>query len=187
MKRAPLASRFPVHVTARLEHELPSLREPRTWPVLREAFRSGSERFGMRLVHFSVQRDHLHLIVEGRDRRALTRGLQGLFVRLAKRLNRWWGRKGRVFADRFHDRILRTPKEVRNALRYVLLNARRHRVALTGIDPYSSGAWFDGWTHAIARQSAGPPPVARAHTWLTTVGWRRWRLIAPDDVPGPTG
>jgi len=154
--------------------------------VLREAFRSGARRFGMRLVHFSVQRDHLHLIAEARDRRALTRGLQGLFVRLAKRLNRWWGRKGRVFADRFHDRILRTPREVRNALRYVLLNARRHGVRSAGIDPYSSGAWFDGWTRGTQRQPTAPAPVARARTWLATVGWRRWRLIAPDDVPrGP--
>jgi len=139
----------------------------------------------MRLVHFSVQRDHLHLIVEARDRRAVTRGLQGLFVRLAKRLNRWWGRKGRVFADRFHDRILRTPKEVRNALRYVLLNARRHGVARSGIDPYSSGAWFDGWTRGTTPRPSGPAPVTRARTWLATVGWRRWRRISPDEVPGP--
>ena len=187
VKRAPFASRFPVHVTARLIANLPTLREPRTWPIVRAALRAGSNRFGLRLVHFSVQRDHLHLLIEARDRRSITRGLQGLFVRLAKRLNRWWGRKGRVFADRFHDRILRTPREVRNALRYVLLNARRHRVALSGIDPYSSGAWFDGWASGRRPSPSGSAPVAAARTWLATLGWRRWRLIAPDDVPGPGG
>lgn len=80
--------------------------------MLRTAFAAGSERFGFRLRQYSVQSDHRHLVVEGKDRRALSRGMQGLLIRIAKGLNRLWGRRGTVFADRYHDRILRTPREV---------------------------------------------------------------------------
>jgi REP element-mobilizing transposase RayT len=140
-----LTRHLPVLVTARLQAGLPSLRRAAEVRALTEAFRSGAERFGFRLVHFSIQTNHLHLVAEADDRRALSRGLQGLFVRVARALNRLWRRRGRVFSDRYHDRVLRTPREVRNALRYVLNNHRRHGIHTAGIDPCSSGAWFDGW------------------------------------------
>ena len=149
------------------------------------ALAAGSDRFGFRLVHYSVQSNHLHLIVEAKDRRALSRGLQGLLVRIAKALNRLWGRKGSVFSDRYHDRILRTPREVRNALRYVLLNARRHGILGPSPDPYSSGRWFDGWRERLGRLVLGREgPVARARTWLLAVGWRRHGRIGLAEVPG---
>jgi len=47
-------------------------------------------------------------------------------IRVAKGLNKLWARRGKVFADHYHDRILRTPREVRNALCYVLHNAKKH-------------------------------------------------------------
>jgi hypothetical protein len=105
-------------------------------------------------------------------------------------VNRVFRRSGPVLADRYHLHVLRTPREVRNALAYVLLNARRHaaRAGRTlsrafGIDPASSGRWFDGWQNAI--RAAGPsPPVAPARSWLLTVGWRRCGLLAADEIPG---
>ncbi|MEW6074418.1 MAG: transposase, partial [Planctomycetota bacterium] len=134
-----------MHVTLRLCSPLPSLRRPGPALALRAAFAAGKERFGFRLLHYSLLANHLHLIVEARDRRALARGMQGLAVRIAKALNRHWGRRGKVFADRYHDHILKNPREVRSALAYVLRNAARHGVAREGLDPYSSGRWFDGW------------------------------------------
>ena len=94
----------------------------------------------MRMVHFSVQGNHIHLIVEADDKKCLSRGLQGLNVRIARAVNRALGRKGNVFADRYHARILKTPTEVRNAVRYVLNNLRKHRPETHPwyIDPYSS-------------------------------------------------
>lgn len=102
------------------------MRGAREQRVLVEAFREGSERAGFRLVHHAVQSNHAHLLVEARNRSSLSRGIGGLATRIARRLNRLWGRTGGIFADRYHDRILRTPREVRNALRYVLNNARKH-------------------------------------------------------------
>ena len=184
--RPVLAARFPVHVTTRLHAGLPSLRQKDTLRVLHEAFFAGMDRFGFRLVHFSVQSNHLHLVAEARDRHALTLGMQGLLIRVAKALNKFWVRRGAVFADRYHARILRTPREVRNGLCYVLSNARKHGLRLAGIDPFSSARWFDGWLGVDGPRPGDYGPIAAARTWLARVGWRRHGPIDPAAVPGGT-
>ena len=186
MTRAALASRFPVHVTMRLKDGLPNLRRRMPHQVLRRAFEKGAERFGFRLVHYSVQRNHLHLIAEARDRAALAKGLQGLFVRIARGLNRLWDRKGSVFADRYHDVILKSPRHVRNTLSYVLQNQWKHGDGFPGPDPYSTGPWFDGWRERLPRDMRPDMPsfAARAHTWLLSKGWRRSGLLSLDSIPG---
>src|SRR5262245_2198436 len=147
-RRPELAARHPLHVTMRVARRLPSLRRWRTFRELERAFRGGRERFGFRLVHFAVLSNHLHLVVEAEDARSLSRGMQGLSVRLARAFNRAVGRTGAVFAERYHARVLRTPREVRNTLAYVLGNARHHGVWLRrgALDPCSSGRWFEGWS-----------------------------------------
>ncbi len=179
--REPLASRFPVHVVLRLDEGLPSLRSKHPFRVLRRSFAAGCDRFGFRLNHYSVQGTHLHFIVEAKDRESLSRGLKGLAVRIARGLNKLWSRKGRVFRDRYFDRILRTPREVKNALRYVLKNGNKHGAHhRPEPDPFSSGIFFDGWrelTLAGSRSSA-PPPLPAARTWLQSIGWRRHGLIS---------
>jgi len=136
-----------------------------------------------RIVAYSVQTDHVHLIVEADSRLALIRGVQGLAVRCAKAVNRALGRKGAVWDHRYHARRLKSPREVRAAFVYVLLNFRKHLGAAPGIDPRSSGPWFDGWS-CPAKPPPGPPPVAPARTWLARVGWRRGGgLIDPAEWP----
>ena len=112
-RRPALPSRFPVHVTYRLVRRLPNARRPALFRAIRRAFNEGREAFGGRLCHFSVQKDHLHLIVEAANREALSRALQALAIRIARAINRALGRRGKVFADRYHLRILKTPTEVR--------------------------------------------------------------------------
>ena len=183
-KRSEFASRFPVHVTMRLRDGLPSLRQSAPYAVVREALADclGNEVF--RLVVYSVQRDHLHLIVEADGRASLGRSMQGLAVRIARRLNALWKRAGSVFGDRYHDVILRTPRQVRNTIRYVLLNARKHGASGPGIDPYSSGRWFDGWRQRVRNGVEACRPVALAQTWLLAIGWRRHGPISCFDMPG---
>ena len=178
--REALASRFPVHVTVCRREGLPSCRTKGAYAALRKAFAAGCDRFGFRLAHYSVQGNHLHFIVEAKDRAALSRGMQGLLIRVAKALNRVWGRRGSVFADRYHDHVLRTPREVRNALNYVLANARNHgRRLVQGIDHYASGWWFAGWREKPTMKGLEgiERPVATARTWLLNEGWRRHGLI----------
>jgi hypothetical protein len=171
-------------VTVRVKPGLPSLRGLREFATLRGAIAAGCEREGFRLVHFSVLSNHAHLIVEGDSRPTLARGLQGLAIRMARALNRLWRRMGSVFADRYHDRILRSPREVWNALRYVLCNARKHGAwtSRTRHDPLSSAAWFDGWRGAPPTNEK-PSPGAKARTWLLRTGWRFHGLIDVDATP----
>ena len=139
-------------------------------------------RFGMRLVHYSVQSNHLHLIVEAADRRALTRGMQGLAIRLARRINASSGRRGRLFNDRYHARALRTPLEVRRVLVYVLRNDQRHwaqgglSLPPWDLDPCSSASIFDGFLPLPGL--AMPPPEEPSVTvapmcLLLRRGWKR--------------
>ena len=168
-----------MHVTLKVTKGLPNLRRKEAFRELERAFVAGAERFGFRLQHYSVQTNHVHLIAEAKDERALSSGMQGLSIRMAKALNRLWARSGKVFADRFHSRALTTPREVRNALAYVLLNSNHHGVRhVDGPDPCSSGASFDGWKNGKNTPAESSPGfLARARTWLLRVGWRRHGLI----------
>jgi hypothetical protein len=160
-----------VHVTLRATDGLPSLRSAWLFPVVRRAL-GASLKPAFRVVHFSVQTDHIHLVVEGDEQLSLVRGLQGLAGRCAKAINRVARRKGRVWSSRYHAHALRTPCEARRGLVYVLLNFRKHLRAMPGIDPRSSGPWFVGWRRPPAT-SREPSIVAPPRTWLAAIGWRR--------------
>ncbi|HSQ63983.1 MAG TPA: transposase [Polyangiaceae bacterium] len=154
--------------------------------AIREASRSPAVGKAFRVLHFSVQRDHLHLIVEAQDGSTLARGMQGLGVRVARTVNRLLRARGPVFRERFHSHELRTPREVRNALVYVLMNfkkhARMHGDEL-GIDAFSSAPWFDGFREAIGPPREVERPVVAARTWLGSAGWRRRALVSLDELP----
>jgi putative transposase len=172
----------PVLITERFVRQLPSMREPDLGRAIADMIRTSHSRT-FRVVHFSIQGDHLHLIVEAGSKRSLSRGMQGLNIRIARRINRMLGRSGKVFMDRYHARPLESPRQVRNATRYVLSNWLKHIAGSEGVDPYSSGPWFEGWSTPQPVPDT-PSPVARGLRWLTTTGWRRHRLIAPGERPG---
>jgi hypothetical protein len=136
-RRPVLKARFPVMVTWRMKEGVWGLRTRRCFTALARAFWSGANRFGFRLIHYSVQGNHMHLLVEAKDERVLSRGMCGLGVRIARGLNRVMERHGKVLGDRYHARILKTPTEVRHARNYLLGNARRH-YGLRVPDPYAS-------------------------------------------------
>jgi hypothetical protein len=166
-------------VTLRARRLPAPLRHRAVFRAVRAALcRASKEAF--RVLHFSVQRDHLHLLVEADAGPMLARGVQGLAVRVARAVNRVLGRRGTVWDDRYHARSLRTPREVRNALAYVLHNWRHHVPGSYGLDPCSSAAWFGGWRTGMPPAAPSPLPVAR--TWLARLGWRR---AGPIDVGVP--
>ncbi|MFN7976231.1 MAG: hypothetical protein U0166_28515 [Acidobacteriota bacterium] len=174
--RPEVSRHHPIHLTLRIHKEAGKIRNWEAARVLRKAFREGRERFGFRLVHFSVQDTHLHLIVESEGKESLYRGATGLAVRIARGINRLRGRRGQVIAERYHAHALATPTEVRNALRYTLNNAFHHlpeppmpaRAPLGGVDVFSSGLYFDGWKdqHLVTRRPDGWPPRVAPRTWL---------------------
>jgi REP element-mobilizing transposase RayT len=191
--REPIAARVPVHVTIRLRRGIPTLRQPRFVRRFRTSLSEACVRHGFRVVHYSIQRDHVHLLIEAQNNRSIACGMKSVGARIGKLANRLFDRSGKVLDGRYHLRPLRTPLEVRRALRYVLLNHRHHAAqrrrssvhCLPSIpDPASSGRWFDGWRVATAPpESVDVREVAVARTWLLQIGWRRHGLIDPAEVP----
>jgi putative transposase len=162
LERQGFPSRHPVHVTLRALPGVGYLRGCRLFQAILAAIRGAQERFGVRIVHFSVQGNHLHLLVEADGAESLSRGMQGLIIRIARAINRAAGRRGKVFLDRYHAHILSTRREVANALRYVLENFRHHLrpdVAPVGLDPCSSARW-------LAMPLPADAPVVSPRTWL---------------------
>jgi len=177
----------PVHVTLRARAGLPPLRDSGVFAELRGAIRGANHSPAVgeafRVVQFSVQNDHVHLIVEAADKDVLSRGLRGLAIRLARAVGRALARPGRVWGDRYHARELTTPRAVRNALVYVLLNAKKHGMRTErGVDRFSSAPWFDGFARRNPSEDASSP-VRHARTWLAGVGWRRAGLIRLAERP----
>jgi hypothetical protein len=140
--------------------------------VLRSLVAS-NRRYGLSFIHYSAMSNHLHLLCEAESSEAIAKGMGSFLITLSLALDGTWGRKGRVFADRYHSRALETPLEVHRALAYVLLNARNHGIRHVGVfDPFSSARWFEGWTqdHPASREALDPNPLPRAKTWLLVVG-----------------
>jgi REP element-mobilizing transposase RayT len=188
----------PLHVTLRAG--LRPLRSQHVFPTIRRALSCAARASpAFRIAHFSVQGDHLHLLVEASDKAALSSGMRGLVIRVARQVNRLLMRRGPLWADRWHARALTSPRQVRNALVYVLGNFRKHgqRSAAPGADPFSSARYFDGWRleSGTALPLAGPAPlgafsgdpnesgVVAARTWLARKGWRRHGLIGLEECP----
>lgn len=176
--RAVHDPRRPVHVTLRTGTLPASLRSARVFGVVREALRRSS-RNGLGVVEFSVQSNHVHLLVESSSAAALRSGLHGLTIRLARAINRALARHGQVFTDRYHARALASPREVRNALVDVLQNRRKHGGFGRELDPCSSALSFDGWKVTTPTVT----PLATARTWLLRLGWRRFGLLDPRERP----
>jgi putative transposase len=192
-------ARHPVHVTLRSafrplrsQHVLPTVRI-----ALGRANRRDLERF--RILHYSVQFDHIHLVVEASDKRALSSGVRSVAIRVARYVNELVGRKGALSSDRWFGRELTTPRQVRNVLMYVLANFRKHARSRVpaGVDPFSSGLEFDGWQGYSRRAGRSPPCSGRAiprgpneysetaepGTWLAARGWRVHGLLRIDEAP----
>jgi REP element-mobilizing transposase RayT len=179
----------PVHVTLRVQEGVSCLRSRAVAAAIVAWFRARAwsttardleraRRF--RVIHFSIQPNHLHLIVEASSKRALSTGMQGLASGLARRINRTLRRQGSLFADRYHAHALRSPREVRHSIVYVLKNFEKHPVPFPdldtvpehGIDPCSSARWFAGWSQAPP-PPVRPAPISAPSTWLLRLGWRQ--------------
>ena len=194
--REDIPREYPVLVTLRVLDDVPPLRRAGFVRAFRESLRHAAVRPGFRVAHYSIQDNHAHFMVEADDKLCLANGMKSLGARFARCVNRFCQRSGRVLASRFHHVVKRTPTEVRNAVAYVLLNARKHYRERRGrnppvvLDGASSGLWFDGW------KGRSPPrlgkyadafrrcEVAEARTWLLETGWRRIGLVDPAEVPG---
>ena len=174
-RRPALSSHHPAHITLRVLPHVWNLRSRRAFRAIGRAFASSKEREGFRLVHFSVQGNHLHLIVEARDAQRLSRGMQGLATWIARRLNQMIGRSGKVFADRFHAHVLRRPVEVARAVGVRAGELCRSRAPArrgerearaAGCGPIQLGGMRSAGANCAATNLAAP-------RWVAEIGNRR--------------
>jgi REP element-mobilizing transposase RayT len=185
----------PVHVSMRARPGVPNLRTERPTRLLRIELQRASAK-GFRVLHFSIQTNHLHLIVEADDAVALSRGMQRLASRIAMLVNALASRRGSFWRERYHRRDLASPRQFRNALVYVLFNSRRHaseperarRMHVLEAE-HSSVVWVDAWDappeliERIVAARAAPSPVVRARTFIASRSWQRHGRLRPDEVP----
>lgn len=183
--------RHPVHVSMKRVRQAPSFRSERIHALLVRHFAAAVKR-KIKIIHYSIQHDHLHLMLEGKDKRELANGLRLLFSRIAFAVNHVARRHGSLFLERHHRRALTTPTEVRRAIVYILFNSRKHDMergayrasAFEGLDDRTSAPWFTGWdprncpsdgllARCRQQQWTGPPPVHEPTTWLSEKGWKR--------------
>jgi REP element-mobilizing transposase RayT len=199
--RPELKPHVPVHVVLRVEPAIGSLRNGKVYAAIRAATLVAARYPDMRIIHVSIQRTHIHLLVEANDRLALAKGMQKFQISAAKHINRaitprgQRRRRGGVFPDRYHAEYIKTKLGAWRALGYVLNNWRKHRedeaFESTGwlLDRWSTAILFDGWRE---REGRGPwplPPdyeplvVSEPRTWLLRKGWRDHGSISVAYVP----
>ena len=173
------------------------------YKAVRDASITAALRERFRIVHVSLQRDHVHMLVEADDKAALGRGMQGFQISAARNINTALGdgrrrRRGKVFADRYHAEVITSPRQARHSIGYVLGNWRKHREDQQGlastwlVDPFSTGILFPDWKEMEGRAwmwpmraTYDPLMVYRPRTWLLSEGWKLGGgPISARDVPG---
>src|SRR4051812_10342262 len=190
-----------LHIVMRVAPDVGSLRRRAMYKALREATITAALREWFRIVHISLQRTHVHLIVEADDRAALARGMQGFTISAARNINTALGdgvrrRRGNVFADRYHVEVITTPTRARHAISYVLGNWRKHGEDREGlpstwlVDPFSSAISFPDWKELEdqawmwpLRETYDPLMVRRPQSWLLREGWKKAGEISAREVP----
>jgi REP element-mobilizing transposase RayT len=208
--RPLISAAQPQHVTLRVLPIVATLRDFDLYPAFRKASMAAA-KYGQnmgegewfRIVHLSIQSNHVHLLVEASDKDALARGMQGFQISAAKWLNKAITkrykrpRRGRVFADRYFAEPLTSPLQTRRALAYVLNNWRKHERdrSVTSnkwrVDPFSSGVLFTGWKDlgelGLSRWNIPdgylPLTVLEPKTGLLRVGWQRHGLVPCAEIP----
>jgi len=185
-RREEVRAYWPVHVTLRVNRDAPYLRKRQIWRAIAKATIAAAKTGALRIVQASVQHDHLHLLIETEDQYALAKGMHAFEVSAAHWINRAAGRRGRVFPDRYHVHVLKTPRETRNGLQYVLCNWRKHGEDVHdrgAVDWFSTGFAFAEWGERAPREYE-PLATAVAESWLLREGWRRAGTVSPRAKPG---
>jgi len=200
-ERPEIKSRYPLHVVMRVVPGVGSLRRRPMYKAIREATIIAALRERFRIVHVSLQRTHVHMLVEAESKDALARGMQGFQISAARNINTALGdrhrrRRGKVFADRYHVEVIKSPTQARRTLIYVINNWRKHREDQEGlartwlVDPFSTGILFPGWQELEdkafmwpMRETYDPLVVRTPASWLLREGWKLCGPISARTVP----
>ena len=201
-KRDDFKARHPLHVVMRVVPAVGNMRRRKLYKAMREATITAALRERFRIVHISLQRTHVHMLVEAKNKLALARGVQGFQILAARHINtvlgpdRYRRRRGPVFADRYHVEVITSPTQAHHALSYVLSNWRKHNEEKQGlartwlVDPFSTGILFPDWVEMAERDwmwpirsTYDPLVVRRPETWLLKEGWKLAGQASAHDTP----
>ncbi len=187
-KRGRFRGRRALHVTLRAERGVASLRDGRLIQLIRNGFLAIKQsRKDFAVIHYSIQSNHIHLIVEADDNEALGRGMKAVGIRIAKAVNKVFQRTGKVLETGYHAQTLRKDRQIHNALRYVLLNTRKHTRGRgrPQIDPFSSMRWFEGFSGPeLPADRDGEPEVSTPFIRALERSWQYLGRIHPSEIPG---
>ncbi len=136
-KRPPISIHHPLHIVIKLKEGVATLRKKDCYKLFRDSVKEAAA-YGINVVHFSVQSNHVHLLAESRSRSLLASGMKSLTIRLAKGINSIHGTIGKIFIDRFYLHVLKTPTEVKEALTYIFKNTAKAIKTKNLFDPFSS-------------------------------------------------
>ena len=183
-----------MHITVKARKGLPSFRSQRIHNMMLEVLRNQiyvlrKYAGAFKVAHFSIQTNHIHIMIEADDTKTLRSGVSGLVIAFARQLAKLLGRKKcKVWAERFHSRELHAPRDVRNVLSYIFQSFKHHETTHgSGMRSrphrYSSARWFDGWYQQVlipipideSAYMRGPPPwvpttAGEPRTWLLGTG-----------------
>jgi len=204
-KRPKVNGEQALHIVLRVVPAVGSMRRRAMYKAVRDASVVVAIRERIRILHISIQRTHIHLLVEAANKVALARGMQGFQISVARNINTALGpdkyrrRRGPVFAGRYHLVVITSPRQARNALSYLLNNWRKHQEDRRGeartwmVDPFSSGFSFPDWRELEDkdlmweipenRKAYEPLIVYRPRSWLMETGWKLGGSISVWDVP----
>src|SRR5438874_611924 len=201
-ERPEVKPRHALHIVLRVASAVGNLRRRKIYKAMREATIVAAVRERIRIVQISLQRNHVHLLVEADSKQSLARGMQGFQISAARNINtvlgdgRYRRRRGPVFADRYHLEVISSPTRARHALSYVMNNWRKHREDQHGlastwlVDPFSSGISFSDWKELEdkdfmwpIRATYDPLMVRRPQSWLLREGWKLCGSISARAVP----
>ncbi len=172
----------PLHITIRLAPGLSGLRTKHMHEQFTAALLKAKAK-GLRVLHYSIQGNHLHLLVECADNQALAAGMNSFGTSFAKAVRKKLGGKGKVFAGRYHLRVLQNPTQMKNTLAYVLLNQAKHENLIPYNDKFSSSQHFNEWKALLGRnvgpilqewrKNKKPLPeyLSKPKSWLASKGW----------------
>lgn len=136
-KRPDLTRPSSLHLTVKIEKSKANLKNKNVLAILKKAI-FNARRQGLKVIHYSLEYDHIHLIIEADNNRTLGKGMQAFGVTLAKAINRMRKVKGQVYKHRYHFRQITSSRQLKNVMTYIFNNGVKHKTSATALSPFNS-------------------------------------------------
>lgn len=163
--RKKVTHREPLHVNFKYKI---SVRNKETLKLLKRCIQN-ARRHGLQVLQYSFQHNHVHLILQAESNAVLTRGMRSLTISFAKGL-----KQGRVQVERYHLHVLKTAREVKHALHYVLFNQQKHeKGTYSAVNDYSSILFLERGMELIqkfAKQKRITIKIDKGEAWIPDPG-----------------